>query len=182
MKKEQLTKLCFVLVLFAAFLSVFIVSLVNESNLCMGVKVVEKSFLDSYTLGSKFDTDKILFEGKKVPSDEKWERIYISQPDSALDSFESLLGKLASDEYELYFINDGPLKNIRDSVRSNTYLSLAAVKENEYRIIDVVITTLPVLSLDGSFAYINEEKRNVFAGELALFSGSDPATKAFSIK
>ena len=46
----------------------------------------------------------------------------------------------------------------------------------------MVITTLPVLSLDGSFAYINEEKRNVFAGDLALFSGSDPATKAFSIK
>ena len=182
MIKKQRTKLVFILVLFSALLFSIVFLILAESGRCMGCKVVEKSFLDSYTLGSKFDTDKILFEGKKVPSDEKWERIYISQPDSALDSFESLLGKLASDEYKLYFINDGPLKNIRDSVRSNTYLSLAAVKENEYRIIDVVITTLPVMSLDGSFAYINEEKRNVFAGELALFSGSDPATKAFSIK
>ena len=69
MKKEQITKLCFTLVLFAAFLFFTLVSVINEGNLCMGVKVVDKSFLDSYNLGSRFDTKEILFNGKNVPSD-----------------------------------------------------------------------------------------------------------------
>ena len=182
MIKKQKMKLAFILVLFSALLFSLVFLIGAESGKCMGCKVVEKSFLDSYTLGSRFDTGKIYFEGKKVPSDEKWERIYISQPESALDSFESLLGELSSEEYELYFINDGPLKDISGSVKGNMYLSLAAIKGKEYRIIDVVITTLPVMSIDGSFAYKNEEKRDVLAGELVLFAGTDPKTDALSIK
>ena len=94
MIKKQRTKLVFILVLFSSLLFSIVFLILSESGRCMGCKVVEKSFLDSYTLGSKFDTDKILFEGKKVPSDEKWERIYISQPETSLDSYKSFVGSL----------------------------------------------------------------------------------------
>ncbi|MBE6731407.1 MAG: hypothetical protein E7564_06940 [Ruminococcaceae bacterium] len=181
MKKEQLTKLCFVLVLFAAFLSVFIVSLVNESNLCMGVKVVDKSFLENYSFGGRFDTREILFNGKKVASDEKWERIYISQPENALNNFSDLAGELRSEKYELYFIKDQCLRDLKYAVKNSMYLSLAAVKDGEYRIIDVIITTLPVISLDGRVAYKNEDGRNVSQGNMILFAGSDPKYKSLKI-
>lgn len=181
MKKEQLTKLCFTLVLFAAFLFFAVFSITSEGNLCMGVKVVDKSFLENYSLGSRFDTREIFFNGKKVPSDQIWERIYISQPESALDSFNSLAGEITSDKYELYFIKDQCIHDVRYAVKNNMYLSLAAVKGEEYRIIDVVITTLPVMSLDGKVAYQNEEGRNVSEGNMILFAGSDPKYKSLKI-
>lgn len=83
---------------------------------------------------------------------------------------------------QLYFLDNDNLKNLETSVTTNKPIILIIKDNNSYYRIKTVVSTLPVLNVDGVESYIDEEGRMNYSGKMSLFAGCDPETNNYSLK
>lgn len=155
-----------------------------EKRFCMGVKLIDRSDLQKYSECNDLDMSMLSFNGEKVALDAAKKTIYISQSSDKLDEKSLLEGmiKYADPTYELYFLNDGAIQNIKNSVMEAQPLTLVICDGARYQTVSVVVTTLPVIALDGEVTHLNDDGREVFTGSFVIWAGNEPETKAYSIK
>lgn len=164
--------------------SVAVTLLFHEQQLCMGVKLISESKLEKYSSGLEIDLNEIVFQGESVAADVEERVIYISQSaDSLWHSF-ALKGKLESrnPRHKLYFIKNEAMEELSDTVKKGVPLSLVILSGNTKEVIDVVISTLPILKLDGNIVGEDEEERDILKGKVSLWAGCDPGTGNYSVK
>ncbi len=175
-KRFKIGVFVFVIILFAV--SVYM-GLYRENNYCMGLPVVSESVLNSYIENLNYDITNINYNGEDVAVDINSKTIYISQPKSALDHSHTLIGEFKSNDfnYRLCLLNDDNIKNISDSVSNGRPLTLIIINGNSYCRVNVIISTLPIISLSGeeSGEYSSKGKP-VYSGDMIMIAGMNPAT------
>lgn len=166
------------------FIGVSCIMLFQEKQSCMGVTLIDKSKLENYTNTLNVDFKDILFNGENVAVDVEKGIIYISQSGNQLSHNSVLQGVLETKipEYRLYFLDNEEMKDIENTVRKGIPLSLAILNESEMQIVDVIISTLPILKISGEYMETDEEDRDIFNGSMSLFAGYDPTVQGYSVK
>ena len=155
----------------------------QDYQYCMNVLLINEADLDPYTEDPNIDITDLLFNGEKVAADQQSGTLYISQPADKLVHSSELVGALESSyaEKSVYFIKDGAVKDPANAVRSGQPLRLAIVKANTYRIVDVVITTLPVLRLEYIQTQKNKDGESVMAGNFVLWGSYTSSEKDYQV-
>ncbi len=151
-----------------------------EHQYCMEVPLLQEDKLIQYTEVTSFDISQLRFNGEKVAVDTESNTIYISQSPNQAIHYTSLQGKLESTnpDHTLFFVKNAALKDIGKTIETGENLSLKIVKGSHIQSVDVVITTLPVIKIDGE---IDAENRFVFSGDATLWCGLDPSTETSSV-
>lgn len=180
-RKVRITQWIITVVL---FISIIIVMLIRENQSCMGVALISENKLADYTETSEIELDGLCFNDRKAAVDVERNTIYISQSMERLGHNSDLQGSLTiqNTNCKLYFVNNAAMRDIKHSVRNGIPLSLAIACEDKVRVVDVVITTLPVISINGEYLETDTYKRDIFAGDMTVWAGSDPLTKEYSMK
>lgn len=80
---------------------------------------------------------------------------------------------LANSDYSLEFAYDEMFDDLQKATAENHRFALFAVRGNEYVKYNVVFTTLPVVSVDGSVIGTNEDNREVFCGDMTVWEPVD---------
>ena len=153
-----------------------------EQQQCMHVPLIQEAKLQEYTAVSDLDITQLRFNGEKVAADLENNTVYISQPQASFTHFSLLEGTLDSAYvgYHLFFLKDTVLQDIPSAVESGTPLTLIITHGDAYQSVNVVISPLAILRLDGEKTHEDDEKRAVFTGTAALFAGLDPATGGYT--
>lgn len=155
-----------------------------EKRFCMGVEMINKSELRNYQLCDDLNLALLTFNDEKVALDIANKTLYISQAPEQLAEGSLLEGTLQYSDpaCTLYFLRDDAIENIQRSVAEAHPLTLVICDGTRYQTASVVITTLPVLMLEGDVTHQDGEGRPVFTGNFTLWTGNDPETEAYSIK
>ena len=147
------------IIIFSCFLIMWVIAVgvniyADQDHLleCMDVPLISKDEQGRFTEDLNFDIFELTFNGIKVAADYKSNTIYISQSPDDLSHYSTLHGALRTTNlmHTLYFVDNSAIKNIADSVCNGTPLTLIVVKGSSFRQVNVVITTLPVLSMEGT--------------------------------
>ncbi len=179
--RRNLKILVFSCVLLALVLAVG-TFLLSERQYCMDVPLIPEGKLSQYTEVSTLDISQLRFNGEKIAADLAKNTIYISQAADILSHHSSLQGRLDSENtnHSLFFVRNSVLENVSSAVQSGTPLSLVVVDGSICQLVNVVITTLPVINIDGAVTHQDEEGRAVYSGFATIWSGFDPSTEAYS--
>lgn len=150
----------------------------KRKDLCMGIGFIAEEDVVKYDYYGKYDFEKLTYNGQPVPFDRKSWTIYISQSPDNIGNYYDLTGELewSDPSSTAQFIKNEALENLEESVRNNVPLSLYITNGKTYRIVKVVITTLPVMNMEGKVSYKNEDDRDVLKGNVTLWTGKDPVT------
>ena len=179
------------IIIFSCFLIMWVIAVgvniyADQDHLleCMDVPLISKDEQGRFTEDLNFDIFELTFNGIKVAADSKSNTIYISQSPDDLSHYSTLHGALRTTNlmHTLYFVDNSAIKNIADSVCNGTPLTLIVVKGSSFRQVNVVITTLPVLSMEGTATTQKDAKgRQIIKGSLTLWSGFDPSTDRYNV-
>lgn len=156
--------------------------LLFERQLCMGIPVVSQDSLGAYDHDDSISLAHLRFNGEPIAADISTNTIYISQSPEELIHYSTLQGTLTSEhpKQHLVFVRSAALEDIPAAVGSGTPLSLTIKEGDRCRTVNVVVTTLPVLNINGKETHTNEEGRSVFSGTATLWAGFDPALDSYS--
>lgn len=158
----------------------------REQDTYMGIKRIlpeEIEFLGE----EKFDdiSGFITCDGERAAIDVQTMTMYVAidiEENSSIEDVQSKINILNS-EYILYLVEDSNLHSLYDAICNNYVFKLIAVHEKGYFICyNLVFTTLPVLSIRGSYSYMNENDREVMHGELLLWTPFDIETGRRTLK
>ncbi len=151
--------------------------LIHERQHCLNVPIISADSVSRYDQTDSLDISQILFEGQPVPTDLTRNTIYISQPAALLHSYTALHGSMssASPDCSLFFVDDPAMVNLAQSVRDGRPLPLIMVCGTEYKPVNVLITTLPVLSM-------KERVPGSGLGSFTLFGCFDPQRDVYSVR
>jgi hypothetical protein len=166
---------------FAAVLGFFVY---QERKDCMGIKLIEEEDVVLRDFYGNFDLENLTFNGQPVAFDRKSRTVYISQSPDRITNYYTLEGELEwhDPRSQARFVKNEAMENLEESVKNNVPLQLYISNGKEYRMVDVVITTMPVISINGKVTHKNEDKRDVYTGELCMWTGKDPTTGISSMK
>lgn len=184
MASKTIGKIILLLCAIAAFAAVLGFGIYQERSNCMGIGLIrEKDAVASKQAGN-FDLEHLTFNGQKVAYDKNSNTVYISQSPDKLQSYYTLEGQLQWNDpkSEIWFIKDKNLMKLENAVENNDPLRLYISNGKHSQIVKVVITTLPVIRIDGEVDHKNEDDRYVYAGNLCMWTGKDPATGISSVK
>lgn len=157
----------------------------KEKSRCLGVEIIREEKLAE--LGSRNEKDLssiIMFGGQKAATDTETATIYIPQnmgANSLYTEFEEELTS-ADEKYSLYFVWDNSFKDMTAAVKEGHSFRLVVCSAEGYTPYNVVFTSLPVIRVEGQVAGQNEDERDVFEGDLCLWSPAFKSTGAFNIK
>ena len=184
MAGKTIGKIILLLVTVAAFAAVLGVSIYQERSHCMGIELLDEKDVVRYKQVGNFDMSNLTFNGQKVAYDKSRSTVYISQSPDKLDAYYTLEGQLQwnDPDSQMWFVKDQNLNNIASSVKKNEPLQLYISNGKVHQLINVVITTLPVISIDGEMDHKNEDDRYVYVGQMCMWTGKDPATGISSTK
>lgn len=152
----------------------------REQGSCMHVPIISEKELKKYTQTADFDIEQLLFNGAPAAVDISHDTIYISQSAGNLTHYTAMQGTLISADpaWSLFFLDNAPLHDLANSVQNGTPLSLIVASGGRCQMIHVIVTSLPVVRLDGTLLPMDEEPQNVFGGSVTLWAGAD--TEAYS--
>lgn len=111
--------------------------------------------------------------------------IYISQQIGEDTKFSDLVGKLsfANPNYKLYFAYDEYFDKLAAAVReSHPFKLLVTDGSGIYTEYYVIFTTLPLVRMNGTPSYVNEEGREVYSGDICLWDPCDRQSGRYSVK
>lgn len=158
----------------------------KEQQYCMGVPFISDAALAEYEESSYQDLrEHLLFNEENAPVDVSTATIYICQNEKKLSKPWNLDGMLTiSDKnWDLFFLEDPAFDDLATAIKDNhTFTLIAANKAQTYMRYNVVFTTLPIMRMDGEYAYTDEESRDVLSGEICLWSPDDPELGVSSVK
>ena len=166
---------------FAAVLGAFIY---QERNNCMGIQLLDEQDVNLDKKASSFDLNNLTFDGRPVAFDETRGIVYISQSPDKVVNYYTMEGELRwnDPDSEAWFVKDKHLMNLGEAIKDNEPLQLYIANRTKYQLVKVVITTLPVIRIDGEITRKNEDNRYVYAGNLCMWTGKDPSTGIYSVK
>lgn len=176
--------------LFLALLLVFAAALglclYEDTQVCMGVKILTEK--NQSKIQEYVDLDlswALMYNDQPAAVDVDTATIYIPQNIQSGTRAKDLSGKLAvtGSGYYLSFVPDEAFSDLASAVREGHTFKLNVV-DNVYRCMQyhVVFTTLPVLRLDGVVTGQDEEQQDLLEGDLCLWTPEDPETERYSAK
>lgn len=155
------------------------VGLYYDSNCCMGILCISEKQLSSCTEDMQIDISDITYNGECVAVDTDTRSIYISQSQDSLEHSSTLLGNLESENsnHNLFFLRDENLSNIKETVVNGRPLTLIVREKDSFCRVNVIISTLPIVSINGDFyGEVSSKGLPVYSGEMTLFAGLNPGT------
>ena len=157
----------------------------KEKARCLGVEIIREEQLAK--LGSQMERDLsgvIMFGGQKAATDTETATVYIPQnikDNSLYTEFEKELAS-ADESCSLYFVWDDSFKDMPKAVKDGHIFRLVAATAEGYTQYNVVFTSLPVMRVEGEVVGQNEDERDVYEGNLCLWSPKFKSTGAYNIK
>ena len=184
--KHNLKKL-----IFSVFLLLFVVTLtffyIFEQNYSMGVRIIPEEKAQQYDTFVYSDySDYILYNDYPVAVDKHTRTIYLCQSEEFCFQkfFYALSGKLelTLDDHEMFFVKDKNFKNLANAVTNGETFRLIIAQKNSsiYMEYNVAITTLPIITMNGSYAYTDKSNRNLYFGNITVYSSKNPETQHYS--
>ncbi len=149
---------------------------------CMGVPLIDESALKQYTETTAFDVSQLTFNGEAAAVDIQSRTLYLSQSSHKVSHSSELEGTLGFSDvnYRLFFLKNDALTNMQSTVHHGTSLTLIILNNTVYQKVPVIVSTLPIMNINGSKAYVNEENRDVFSGRCTLWTGFDPVLERYN--
>ena len=186
MEKKQYWKLGIFGVIIALLSLVIGIGLWQDANTCMGIRLLSEKECANLSCYQYVDLGQWLFHNSELAAiDQESSTIYISQPINKDTAFSELKGSLdiRLPDYELFFAPDAAFYNLHEAIASGHSFTLIAVSnEDTYMRYSVIFSTLPVLKMDGAVSGVNDEGRDVYSGDLCLWTPNDPDTERYSVK
>lgn len=150
----------------------------RECNLCMGVTVLSdtEKFQSMDYVYADFSRS-LLFHGEPAAIDVENSTVYISQDIQEDTIFWQLDGALTLDnaKYQMYFLPDSYFQDLTAAAEQGHLFELIITdEENSYMQYHVVLTTLPVIRMNGEVSYINEDNKSVLDGEICVWEPNNP--------
>ena len=180
MRKKHLQKLVFslsIVLACAGFLGLLI--LLFPQPACMGVKIASADTIAKLTADrQKVDSidSPILLDNAAVAADKNHQTIYIPQAITETAAPNDLAGKLSAQTgYNLCFQKDPAFDDLSKAVAENHAFTLLVFNDDTYASYRVVFTPLPVLSVNSSDSYTDEEETQVFTGSFTAFQATKNA-------
>jgi hypothetical protein len=176
----------FSIIMLAVIMTIVVLLLMRrESRMCMGIEIVPEAQITNGRQEIVADIgDYILFEGEEIAYDRRSNTVYIPQvitentrPKDMKGSLELSLG-----EYTLKFIFDEQMQDFQKAVKENYKFTVAAVNDEVYTKINVIFTTLPVITITTGDFIGEEEGREVYKAQFKMWAPYDKGTGAHSIK
>lgn len=184
MISNKSTKINILIVLIILFVVSICVGLYYEYSSCMGIQIVSERQFSSYTENLTVNLDEITYNDEVVAADRNSGCIYISQSIDSLDHSSMLQGILKSNNpnHKLFFVEDDNIENIKDCVAEGNALTLIVTEGKSFCRLNIIITTLPIISVNGNEWGIDEKGRSVYDGKMTLFAGMNPGTERADIE
>lgn len=158
----------------------------RENTTCMGVSICSDEDFSSLTRSPHTDLSNILMHNNEPAAvDTSSATVYISQSVDSNTHIADLKGVLTTQDtrYHLYFAEDPYFNDLQAAVsEAHRFRLMICYGQSSYVEYGVVLTTLPVMRLEGAASYVDEEGRNVFSGHVCLWSPDDPAAGSYSVK
>lgn len=157
-----------------------------EKQMCMDVKILsesEQAKLREYEYRDLRDL--ILYNGQPAAVDLPSSTVYIPQNIPEGIQPEDLMGNLeiAGHNFQLFFAPDAAFEDLPAAAAEGHAFKLNVVhRSGSYMQFDLVFTTLPVMRIDGVAVDVNERGRDVYKGEMCLWTPDDPETGRYSVK
>ena len=165
-------------------LSAFYLS--KEKSYCLGVPFINENGIARIGEYSRTDLQNdILFMDMPVAVDTQSDTVYISQNMDGTTLYTELEGELtAKDEkYPLYFAKDAAFDDFPKAVEDGHRFSLIVdTLDGKYMKYNVVFTNLPVIKMSGEKAYVNSEKRRVYAGDVTVWDPEYEKTGKYCVQ
>lgn len=159
-----------------------------EHRYSMGVKIIPESQTEKYTLFSYTDySEHILLDGVPVAIDKNSRTIYLSHDVEYgyKDAFYALPCELTIDipDCEMFFIRDSKQNYLSEAVETAHPFRLIIAEKGSsvYMEYNVVITTLPVINLEGNYSYTDREERRLYYGNVFEFTPVNVDTGRYTI-
>lgn len=172
-------------VVLAALVGVIGFCIQRENRTCMGVEILSEQRYHTYTNYEYEDLSKRIMQGSEPAAiDVASSTIYISQNITSETNPSDMVGVLKIQGlYNLYFAPDAAFSDLDTAVKEgHRFLLLASSGQDSFMRYDVVFTTLPLLRLEGTTTSVDEDGRDVFSGNLCLWTGYDPDAGNYMVK
>ena len=156
----------------------------KEKSFCLGVEIIGSKTASEFSVQQADLADILLFDGQPAAVDSTTNTVYIPQK---LDSrsfhteFEKELTS-ADESYTLYFLGTEYFNNVYQAAKDGHTAILYAVKDNVAVQYNVVFTNLPVMRLDGIVVGQNEDDRDIFDGQMCLWSPQFKSTGSYFVQ
>ena len=180
-RKLKMIKTVFFLSLFTVM---FLVAFHVERHSCMGIPLIKENELKNYTEDFVINIEELRFNNEKIAADIKDNLIFISQSKENLKHSFLLEGILKSQNprHKLFFLEDEVIEDLELAVQKGRTLSLIVISDMSMQKIEVALTTLPMVRLEGEVIGENERGREIFKGKIIVSAGKDPLTNSYSMK
>lgn len=158
----------------------------DEQQRCLGVKILseqETENLREYTYRDY--SGGIFYNGQRAAIDLYTSTIYLAQNIQPETKAEDLLGtiKFGGSTHWIGFAPDEAFENLAAAVADNHRFQLYIANDSgEYMQYNVVFTTLPVLQMDGGISHQDENGRDIYEGNLCLWTPHDPDAARYTTK
>lgn len=146
-------------------------SLATTGNKVLGVHVVERESLLELEEIEGARATALWFNGEKTAADIESNTAYISLGTSNWDvNVDEGIILYEDSSAALCFVDSPALRNIESSIRNGEALQLAVVKDGKYSVVNVVFTSLPVISVDGVYQKFGESLgKEIMSGSIRLW-------------
>ncbi len=166
------------------FLSVYMIH--KERTTCMGVPILTEKQRSQFTQYEYTDYSfNLFFHGEKAAVDVQSSTIYIPQSLEASTRAWELQGQLRTDRRnrKLYFVESPSFENLNEMMRQGHSLKLLISDGSEkYMEYDVVLTSLPVIRMEGQVTSATEEGRDLWSGSFCAWTPEDPEVNTYTVK
>lgn len=170
----------------AAFAVVSAFYLNKEKSFCIGVPLLSEKQTAEFDRYRKKDiAEEILFMDMPVAADTQTDTLYISQNMDGTTLYTELEGLLttAGEKYPLYFAADKAFDDFPQAVaEGHNFTLIADTLDGCYMKYNVVFTNLPVIRVTGELAYVNEDERNVYAGDITVWNPCYATSGKYSVQ
>ena len=186
MQSKKLWRILLLALLVVTISAAAVFATVKETKTCMGVSILSQQKLSEYTGCTQQDFSNMFFHnGQMAAVDINSCTIYISQNIDSGTHYNQLVGalKFANPNYKLYFAPDEYFNKLDAAVKeSHPFKLIATWGESVYSEYYVVFTNLPLVRITGDVSYVNAENREVFSGDICVWTPADPATSSYTVK
>ena len=172
MSKKDVKKMMYILCSISVFLIIIAFLISRESKECLGLPIIDEDELEGYVETSEFDISQMKFDGEDIAVDFPSNTIFISQSVENVKNVRSLAGEVVATnpEYYLGILKTGQLKNLSETVQEGKPLIFIIMSDEQYKKVNLIITTFPVLYLDYESNTEDEQNRNLNIGKMILWN------------
>lgn len=157
----------------------------NEMRFCLGVQILSTKELEEIVQYPETDLSvSFFFKGEPAALDVESSTIYISQSIDEETKVYDLIGELSITDrnYAMFFAPDSKFDFLLDAVKQGHKFRLLVTSNGKnYAEYSVVLTTMPVVCLEGKSNGYDEEGRSLWNGRFTMWSPEDPSTDSYCV-